>query len=79
MLKEEIKDFFQKALNIELVDSPQILEKYLYLEFEDQTGGERKFRISYPIDLPHFIMMEKGDRMLFILTAIVRGAYGQDV
>ena len=71
-LKQEIKEYFKIAIKVELEDSPQILDDYLYLEFEDKIGNEVKFRMDYPLDKKHFMDMQKGDRMLFILTNFMR-------
>ena len=79
IVKKEIKDYFQNCLNIELEDSPQILENYLYLEFEDaSSGSEIKFRLSYPYDKKHFLSMGKKDRILFILSDFISGRFGEE-
>lgn len=76
-LEKEIKEYFKNAMNIELEDSPQILDDYLYIEFDNDSIGGTKFRISYPLDKKHFLDMNKADRMLFILTAIMRKKFGE--
>ena len=77
-VEEEIKDYFKECLGIQLEDSPQVLEEYLYLEFEDLSyGSEVKFRLQYLYDRKHFLSMGKGDRMLFILSAFVNWRFGK--
>ena len=76
-IKEELKDAFKLAMGIVLIDSPQILEDYLYLEFEDRSGKEIKLRISYPNSLDAFLRMKKKDRLLFISVCVIRSLVGE--
>ena len=76
-LELEIKEFFSEVLNIELEDSPQILDTYLYLEFDDYcNGGEIKFRLPYPQGRQHFLEMDIHDKMIFIVFAFMKSRYG---
>lgn len=75
-IKQEIKQYFKVAMKIELEDSPQILDDYLYIEFYNHRMGDMKFRIPYPVDKEAFLEMNKSDRMLFVLTAIMRVRFG---
>ena len=76
-VKKEIREYFKIAMKIELEDSPQILDDYLYIEFDNYAISDMKFRIPYPIDKEAFLEMNKADRMLFILTAIMRAKFGE--
>jgi len=69
---KQIRKYFKKTLGIVLEDSPQILNKYLYLEFEDRNGIEQKIRIPYGKQgLIGFLKMSKKERFLFIMEQII--------
>lgn len=67
---EEIRYFFYFEFGIELEDSPQILDEYLYLEFWAR-GREFKFRIDYYEDLHNFLYLDRYDREYIIMKAIM--------
>lgn len=71
-VKKEIKDFFKEILFIELDDSPQFLDNYLYLEFWDKNNIQHKFRIPYPKDKKHFLSWTEYNRSLFIALVILK-------
>jgi len=78
-IEKEIYNFFKEALKIELEDSPQILNDYIYFEFEGRDGGDVKFRLYYPETKELFVEMNKTKRMFFILSCFVRVEHGQNV
>ncbi len=64
---------FQHLYGILLQDSPQLLDDYIYIEFEDANGNDLKFRIPYPHDKYDFIMNTTAtNQILHILSNIVK-------
>ena len=78
-IEKEIKDCFKNDTGIALENSPQILDDYLYIEFDNDLVGAVKYRIPYPLDKNHFVNMDKAERVLFILTMMVRMEFGEEV
>ena len=67
---EEIRYFFYFEFDIELEDSPQILDDYLYLEFW-HAGRQTKIRIPYTEDVDTFLEMDMYDREYFIMREVL--------
>lgn len=67
---EEIRYFFYFKFDIELEDSPQILDDYLYLEFWAR-GREYKIRMRYEKDLKNFLYLDIYDREYIIMEAVM--------
>lgn len=64
-IKREIKDYFASQFLVELVDSPQILDEYFYLEF-DGAKGDVKMRLPYETNKEDFLAMSSEDRFNWI-------------
>ena len=77
--EEEIKDFirewFMSQFGIELEDSPQILDNYLYLEFESGNSGTKKYRL-YFTNRTDFLNLNHSDMKLWILEFIFQMTMG---
>lgn len=67
---EEIRYFFYFEFDIELDDSPQILEEYLYLEFWTR-GRQFKIRIKYYEDMENFLYLDQYDREHIVMKAVM--------
>lgn len=75
-LENAIKEYFDVRLGIELEDSPQINQEYVYLEFEDRLGNDRKIRARYTNTYAGFLLLPFDEQIKFLLEQIVRDAYG---
>lgn len=75
-LENAIKEYFDVRLGIELEDSPQINQEYVYLEFEDRLGNDRKIRVRYTNTYAGFLLLPFDEQIKFLLEQIVRDAYG---
>ena len=75
-LENAIKEYFDVRLGIELEDSPQINQEYVYLEFEDRLGNDRKLRARYTNTYAGFLLLPFNEQIKFLLEQIVRDAYG---
>lgn len=75
-LENAIKEYFDVRLGIMLEDSPQILNEYIYLEFEDRQGNNRKIRARYKQTSISFLSASFDSQIRFLLEEIVRDAYG---
>lgn len=58
-------------MGIELQDSPQVLTEYIYIEFSDHNGNDRKFRIHYPLGVERFFAAPIQEIGMFVLKHIV--------
>jgi len=77
-VEDLIKFYFDERLGINLEDSPQILEEYVYIEFwDDNRGRDRKFRIPYiKFTQDEFLTFEFEKQIKFILEGIVQKTFG---
>lgn len=73
-----IKFYFDEKFGINLEDSPQILEEYIYIEFwDDNRGRDRKFRIPYiKFTQDEFLTFEFEKQIKFILEGMVQKTFG---
>lgn len=73
-----IKFYFDEKFGINLEDSPQILEEYVYIEFwDDNRGRDRKFRIPYiKFTQDEFLTFEFEKQIKFILEGMVQKTFG---
>ena len=74
-VKEFIHEWFISQFGIELEDSPQILDTYLYLEFESGNYGTRKYRL-YFMNKTDFLNLSQSDMKLWILESIFQMTMG---
>jgi len=70
-VENEITHFFKQNFGIELEDSPQVLDNYLYLEFWHR-GKEIKIRAAYPIDVENFLRMGTYAREHFVMKEVLK-------
>ena len=75
-LENAIQEYFDIRLGIQLEDSPQINEEYVYLEFEDRQGNDRKIRARYTNTFVGFLSAPFDSQIKFLLEKIVQDAYG---
>lgn len=68
---DEIAHFFRRNFDIELEDSPQILDKYLYLEFWHRDK-QIKVRATYPVDAENFLRIGAYARELFVMKEVLK-------
>jgi len=70
---EGIRDYFLYELNTQLDDSSQINDKYLYLEFESSTSGERRLKIPFDSVMTYerFLKVTLEERICWINYALV--------
>lgn len=73
--KELIREWFLYEFGIELEDSPQILDDYLYLEFESGNSGTKKYRLHFN-DREEFLNLTHTETKLWILTYIFEMTMG---
>lgn len=71
---EEIVQYsFRELLEVELGDTVQFLDTYIYIEFDEPND---KFRIEYPSD-DALNQMDTDDIWLYILENIIIKKYGE--
>lgn len=70
IVKNELFEYFLDAFDIELEDSPQILDSYLYIQYWG-LDGDVKLRIPYPVDKEHFLFMNETQRNYWVNTQIL--------
>ena len=70
IVKNELFEYFLDAFDIELEDSPQILDSYLYIQYWG-LDGDVKLRIPYPVDKEHFLFMNGTQRNNWVNTQIL--------
>ena len=70
-IKEELTNYLEEGFDIELTDSPQILEEDLYLQYWG-LDCDVKLRIPYAVDRKHFLNMHTFDRHQWIIFQILR-------
>ena len=70
-VKDEITRFFMQNFDIELQDSPQVLNEYLYLEFWHR-GKQIKVRAEYPIDVENFLRIGVYAREYFVMKEVLK-------
>lgn len=68
---DEIAQFFMQNFDIELQDSPQVLNEYLYLEFWHR-GKQIKVRAAYPIDVENFLRIGVYAREHFVMKEVLK-------
>lgn len=68
---DEIARFFMWNFEIELEDSPRVLDDYLYLEF---WHGDKQFvvRAAYPIDVENFLRIGVYAREYFVMKEVLK-------
>ena len=71
-LELDIKQYFKRNFNLELQDSPQVLNNYLYLEFW-LFSRQIKLRLYYPLDREDFMNWTAGNRFNWIEHEMIKG------
>ena len=69
---DEIARFFMFNFDIELEDSPQILDEYLYLEFWF-NGRQIKIRMPYSISKDFFLKQGTLAREYILMKEVISG------
>jgi len=71
-VRNEISRYFLKTFNIELEDSPQILDEYLYLEYSN-SNGDVKLRIPYDNGCREcFLDMDHDHRIFWVMSMVLK-------
>lgn len=68
---DEIAHFFMQNFDIELEDSPQVLNEYLYLEFWHRDK-QIKVRAAYPVDVENFLRIGAYAREHFVMKEVLK-------